>query len=236
MKRFSLALLLILASAQLWAAEPTPAPPKVEVKATYTVHEPIVATVTGLASLYLWDDTTGFEVIELDGGKTLHVWAKPGKYRLRCRLLVVDWDKKAFTSTRVSADFIVTPLVPEPDPVPPVPPVPPPPPPNQKWQVAFFYERTDSAKLTPGQQEILAGLTFREELKAKGHKIVCFYDKDIRGTNATIPTHLQSWFDAIKNDSLPRVAFAPIEGGPIRDFPLPADKTALDRLLEKGGE
>jgi hypothetical protein len=225
MKRFLFTLVLMLAGAPLWAAEPTPAPAKIDVKPTYAVHEPIVATLTGGTGICLWNDPEGFDVIEERNGTILYIWAPPGTHKLKCVLLdITSLAPLVYTKTTVRAEFTVGTVDP------------PKPPLNQKWQIAFFYERTLLDDFPAAQREILAGLDFRKELLAKGHKIVCFYDKDIRGPNATIPANLKPWFDAIENDPLPRVAFAPIEGGPIKDFALPADKASLGKLLEKGGE
>jgi hypothetical protein len=47
----------------------------------------------------------------------------------------------------------------------------------------------------------------------------------------TVPANLKPYWDAIQGDPLPRVAIAPLGGGAVRDFPMPADSVALYKLL-----
>lgn len=221
MKRFVLAALLLVVTTILRAAEPTPAPPKIDVKATYAVHEPIVATVQGGASLYLWDDTTGFEAIELDGGKTLHIWAKPGQYRLRCRLLVVDWEKKSFASTRVSAAFVVQGLLPEPDPVPPNPPVPPPLP----IKIAALYVIYETKDATPAVADMKDDKAWKDTLDAAK---IPWRVMDDEAADKVFPNATK----LARDKGLPAIVLI----SPSRDstvIPLPKDKTAMRVLVNQ---
>jgi len=126
---------------------------------------------------------------------------------------------------------------PPPDPIPPDPiPPPPPPPPDTKWQVMFYVESGDLDNLPAGQRDMLASLVFRQGLKAKGHALVGVFDRQMVGPDGKIPERFQAWYRAIEGDPLPRVGIAPLSGGDVLDFPLPANEAALWKLLETGGK
>lgn len=173
---------------------------------------------------------------------------QPGEYRV-----VVDWNYQANQFVEhvvvVDGDSPNPPLPPvppdPPDPVdPPAPPDPPAPNPAAKWQVMFFLESTDVDDLPAGQIELLSSLTFRQSLDAAGHRFMGRYDRDsVMETRSVcngvtcrpylaVKSDLAPWWGAVKGDPLPRIAIAPIDGGDIRDFPMPADESALYKLLE----
>jgi hypothetical protein len=105
--------------------------------------------------------------------------------------------------------------------------------PDQKYQIGFFFESKNKTKLSSDQKTILNSLLIRQELTKRGHSILGFFDKDIRSPGG-IPPKLEPWWEAIKGDPLPRIAIAPVDGGEIDDFPLPANPPALWEML--GGE
>jgi hypothetical protein len=137
-------------------------------------------------------------------------------------------------------------------PLPPDPPTPDPPVPNptEKWQVMFFVESTDVDDLPDGQIELISSLSFRQSLEAAGHRFMgrydrnsvmeskanCTYDrygrKICQPPTMVVKSDLAPWWEAVKGDELPRMAIAPIDGGKVRDFPLPANSAELYSLLE----
>ena len=128
---------------------------------------------------------------------------------------------------------------PDPDPEPD-----PKPGPGQKWQVMLFHESDDLDDLPMAQRELIAGRAFREELESKGHRFMGGFDPDTlvtvkRVCNGkgcvevpSVAPGMQAWWDAVKGDPLPRLAIAPIDGGAILDYPLPAGRAELYQLLE----
>ena len=119
-------------------------------------------------------------------------------------------------------------------PDPPDPPPPPPPPPGQKWQVVIVFERTQLPNLPRGQQVIIGSLTFRERLAKAGHRLVAVVDQHTAGAGGKRPAELAAYLAACEGDPVPRICLAPIGGGKVLDFPLPADEEAVLALLEKG--
>jgi len=109
------------------------------------------------------------------------------------------------------------------------PPPPPPPPPDEKKQYVFFVETADLDNLPKAQRDMLASLTLRDELAAKGHKFLGQWDDDTQPT-----ANQQAWYDAIQGDPMPRIAVAPVNGGSIVDYPLPANAAELRKLLGGG--
>lgn len=122
----------------------------------------------------------------------------------------------------------------------PVDPPDPPNPVNQKYSVCFFMESNelDDGVLTDDQMEMLVGLKFRKDLKAKGHNFVGSFDSNSceSGKCKIVSKTLKPWFDnfASQKVKMPCVAIAPIEGGPIKFYPLPKTMAELDNLI--GGE
>jgi len=187
-------------------------------------------------------DVEGTIVFSADGATMrpqVHFPAgQPGEYRV-----IVDWNYQTnqFVEHMVVVEGNVNPPLP---PNPPNPPDPPPPNPTAKWQVMFFLESTDADDLSAGQIELVSSLTFRQSLDASGHRFMGRYDRNsVMETRSTcngvtcrpylaVKSDLAPWWGAVKGDSLPRLAIAPIDGGDIRDFPMPADEAAFYKLLE----
>ena len=122
------------------------------------------------------------------------------------------------------------------DPVDPPDPIDPPLPPGKKWQVAVVYEKEDAIKLPAAQRLIISGLKFRDKLKAAGHKLVPggIIDQHIVDADGSVPADLKPYLDAAKGKVMPRLCIAPISGGDVLDFPLPATEADVLELLEKG--
>jgi hypothetical protein len=110
---------------------------------------------------------------------------------------------------------------------------PPPPPPSDKLQIAFFVESANLDNLPIRQRLMLASLTLRQEIEAAGHKLLGVWDDDITGPNG-VPERYRKWYEAIQGDPLPRIAYAPLEGGQIIDEPLPANTDELWELIGRG--
>jgi hypothetical protein len=157
--------------------------------------------------------------------------------------IVVDWN----TGQNQLAEILV--MVGG-DPNPPNPPDPPDPPdppnPTSKWQVVFFHASGTLDNLPRAQIDMLSGLVFRDEVTAKGDRFVGSFNVDsvaktVRTCDGTkcwttyaMPAELVPFFNAVKGDPMPRVAIAPINGGAVRDFPLPENAAAFWTLL--GGQ
>jgi hypothetical protein len=151
--------------------------------------------------------------------------------------IVVDWNhgQDQLVDAIVQVGKGPDPPDPDPDPDPPLPPV-------SKWQVMFFHEADQLDNLPTAQVDILSGRVFREALEAKGHSFEGCYDVSaVAKTGRTCgpmgcvtPTapDFAPWWAAVKGDPMPRIAIAPLSGGDVRDFPLPADAAAVFKLLE----
>jgi len=101
-------------------------------------------------------------------------------------------------------------------------------PPPGKKEVVIIYRSSDLPKLPSEQRAMITSLTFREALSSRGHKFLVGLDDD----SGVRDGKWAEWFEAVKGDPLPRVAFRPIGGGPIVDVDLPETKEELFKLLE----
>lgn len=109
----------------------------------------------------------------------------------------------------------------------------PPPPPGDKYQIVIVYESNERENLPSGQQVILSSLTFREELKKAGHKLVegGIVDQHIKDAGGKVHATLAPFFNACKGKKLPRLCLAPLKGGTIVTYPLPADEVGVFKIL-----
>jgi len=142
----------------------------------------------------------------------------------------------------------------DPGPDPPLPPDPPDPPgPDTKFQVAIFHQSDRLDNMSRERIALVSGRKFRDELTSRGHSFVGGFDADALtaytkqectardcppAPSRPLPSNLglsPAWWQAIKGHSLPVVAIAPKEGGPIMVFPLPEDTEAMWALLENKG-
>lgn len=124
-------------------------------------------------------------------------------------------------------------------------PTPPPPPADQKWMVVFFIESKDVVKLPAAQHTLVNSLLVRQRLNAAGHNFIGCFDKDrdpqmrkdcySDGSCVTyrLSDQWTPWWDAVLGDQFPRIAIAPLKGGHVQDFPLPADEAAMHKLLKE---
>lgn len=179
---------------------------------------------------------TGFLPVQpvlLDGGKTVLWEGDPGDYAV---IYLPPGDAQPVVQ-RVTLGG-VKPPDPQPDPEP----DPQPPPQPVKWQVAIFVESADLDTMPLRQLEITSSLVFRKTLESSGHKLLGVWDKDRPTTTVCeggvcrqVPVggkHDAFWA-AVSGDPLPRVAIAPIGGGAVQDFPLPATAAELLQLLQE---
>jgi hypothetical protein len=157
-------------------------------------------------------------------GKTLTFIAPPGVYTVRAVLANFTAKKLSQAKRKVT---IGTPG-PQPDPTPG--PTPDPiPTPGLTYQWLVFIESENLDNLPAGQQAIVASLTFRQRMAAKGHVFLG------RMEPANAPPAYASLVAAIGKLLLPVVCLAPTSGGPVKAFPLPANEAAQEALLTKGG-
>jgi hypothetical protein len=146
----------------------------------------------------------------------------PGKYVVS---LVVYSGSGEFATSSASTTIL------EGDgPEPPVPPVPPPPP-TTKWQVAFFYDNDGLDDMTAEQLSMVSGRLFRRTLEEAGNQFIGSLERDSFKPSGKTTSSLAPWFDAIKGATMPQLAIAPVGGGTIQTFPLPADEDALYAIL-----
>jgi hypothetical protein len=102
------------------------------------------------------------------------------------------------------------------------------PPPDTKWQVMIVTETSQLDNLPKGQQALISGLVFRDALKAKGHKWLPSPDQDAL---KVAPERWKPWIEAAEGKPRPTLLLAPVTGGDIRAFPLPADEAAMWKML-----
>lgn len=150
---------------------------------------------------------------------------REGKFQVQAIVVSVDWQTRQISLTPLTYSITVG-SNPDPGPDPG-----PDPQPGQRWQIMLFHESGDLDSLPRGQVELLSSLKLRQELEAAGHYVAGVFDDDTSGTSG-IPAALQPWFEAVKNDPMPRIALAPLAGGVVRDYPLPADRAGLMKFLE----
>lgn len=146
---------------------------------------------------------------------------KLGKFTVNA--IVVDWTARTLTPLTYSIVVGTEPNPPDP---------PDPPNPDRKWQVMIVHESNDLDNLPRGQVELLSSLSLREELKAAGYVLLGVYDDD-SCASGQCSVALRPWFAAVAGETMPRVAIAPVGGGNVKDFPLPADKAGLLKLLQE---
>ena len=82
------------------------------------IYQPIVATSSEDAALYIWFYDDGVNAIEVDNGKTAHLWARPGSYKIYLTTVSVDFDKKQVTYSKHASVFTVVGEGPDPQPLP----------------------------------------------------------------------------------------------------------------------
>lgn len=160
---------------------------------------------------------------EMTGGPQLTIRAKAEQQQW----LVIQG--KVLVAAVVEGQLVVQECTWFPGPQPEPQPEPKPEPKPMKWQVAVVVETDRLDNLPASQQSLLASLLLREELTQQGHRLVGIFDPD---ASSTATDNIKPWFLAAQGKELPVLLLSPMEGGPIRVYPLPKDKTTLWQLLE----
>jgi hypothetical protein len=115
------------------------------------------------------------------------------------------------------------------------------------WNIVIFVESDDYDDLPAAQRILTGSLPFRARVKAAGHGFLGVYDIDAlvdrrlrcipgggcRWEAVSIPDEWKPWFDAVRGDPTPRLAISDkAGGGPVLDYPLPANEQDFFLLLE----
>ena len=108
-------------------------------------------------------------------------------------------------------------------------PKPDPPKPAGPKKIVFFVAADNLDSMPYAQRYLVTSLVARKNLAARGHSFLLIDDDQMQNP----PTEYAPWVEAVKDDPLPRVAFADADGGPITDFAMPVD---YKHLLELIGE
>jgi hypothetical protein len=157
------------------------------------------------------------------GGLTCTWTAPPGTYRVEVACLVIDWDARTWSQTEASTEVVIAASDPPQPPSPIDPPAP-----GGKWQLLLLQRSSQLDNLSDGQQTILAGRKFREQLAQAGHRLLGVYDP---AAAPDAPAEFAPWFAAGKSAELPAVLYSPLGGGAIRVARLPADGPSLLEFL-----
>lgn len=226
MKRFVL-LIWLLAAAPALGADPTIVGPVGPVPLKSVSWVSLEGLAAGCTATFFPSEQLTVGPPHLQPGHGIFWSDKVGKFSISA--VVVDWEARTLTPLTYT---ITVGTSPDPDPGPDPDPDPEPDPqPGRRWQIMFFQESGDLDDLPRGQVELLSSLSLREELAAAGHYVLGVSDKDACSTG-TCPVKLRPFWSAVTGDPMPRVALAPIGGGSVKDYPLPADKAGLFKLLE----
>jgi hypothetical protein len=93
----------------------------------------------------------------------------------------------------------------------------------------LLYDQDQLDNLLPDQRSLLTSLVYRQKLVAAGHRVLgVFAAQSINPANVS---RFKAFFDAVKDDPLPRIAIAKLDGGKVADFALPANIVDLEKLL-----
>lgn len=211
----------------------------------YTVVEAkIVSSIPeGAAFNGGWEASEGVSWLP-NGSGGIHLTAKPGAHRVDYVGFWVHVEEVTFLdgsdppreitiqsylgsgAIKETASFTVlggTDPVPQPQP----------PAPGGKKSIVFFLDLASREQLPVAQRWLVTSLSARKKLEALGHEYLQIIDDDqLDNASAT----WKPWIDAVRGDPLPRVAFAPIDGGPIVDYPMPPDYNRLLQLLGEPNE
>lgn len=100
--------------------------------------------------------------------------------------------------------------------------------------MAIIFERDRLDNLPWSQRTIIGSLMFQQRLKAAGHHLVGIVDQHVEGADGKKPEKLTAYLAACEGDPIPRICLAPMQGGPVKDFPLPKTEEEVFALLRKG--
>jgi hypothetical protein len=216
--------LLLLCSPAIAGDVAIDGPDKIEAGARPVKYAITGATVQDLVkggAKLVWyprDNISVWEAATWTGEPYMLVSAgKPGKYLLAVTFAADG--KLVYTEQEI--------VVGGDDPNPPLPP----PPPGGKKQVALVIKSAELDNLPQSQQAIVASLKLRQSLEAKGHRFLGILEAN---QAASAPPELAPFYKAADGDALPRIAVAPLEGGTITDYPLPATEADLWKLVDGG--
>lgn len=188
----------------------------------------IDVTVTGKWEAAIWEVQPFANVDQrtASNGMAFCFVAPPGAYKVRC--VLVDFSKKKLAQETL--EVVISGTDPPKPPDPPNPPNPPGPEPGAK-QLMLFYQRDKLDNYPAGQQALLGSLKLQDSLKSKGHLLKGRFDPGVTGPDGVVPADLAPWFQAAKGQQLPCAIVAPMNGGQMVAYPLPADEAGLDKLL-----
>jgi hypothetical protein len=229
---------LLTTAAIFWAIV---AVAQIQVPAESEPYQPIVAKVVapmpeGSQFSGGWTVDAATKYIPAKDGE-IHIWAAPGEHKLK---FIGYWVQTKTVSFKDGDGNIVeiesylgsgfineeagfkvlgdTPPGPDPD----LPPV-------GKSQLVIFLVADQIDKLPNPQRELATSLKVRKDLRDLGHNFVqVIDDSEIKDG---VPAKWTPWIKAVMGKALPQVALAPIGGGPIVTYPLPADYAGLLKLL-----
>lgn len=214
---------------------------KVKGDRSYRPYEKIVLVADDVekGSQILWDVDGDVQTEEKDN--VLHVWAKPGTYRVT--MTAINFDSKKVTRAKytftVQPDVAPTPPTPPDPPKPPAPPPSPAPIPAEGFRVLIVYETGQT--LPKDQAVILNSGAVRDYLRAKcvkdpdaeqDGKAYRIWDKDTDLANVN-----KTWADAMKRErkSVPWIIVSNHPKGGY-EGPLPESVEKTLELLKKYGE
>jgi hypothetical protein len=245
-------MLRTILAAALWLLAPllygqitvTPTDSEVGQKIVATVQSniPDGATFSGGWSFACDSGACLVEYEPLKDDNTIGIWArKSGDYKIKFsgfwialeEVTFTDGSGKEITITAYKghgfiseeAEFKVTGgAAPEP-PDPPEPPQP-----GGPFKIVMFYDASQLDNLPAGQRSLLTSLKLRQQLKEQGHDLLEILESS--AVNDGVSVKYKAFIDTVKGDPLPRIAFCPIEGGFVLDFPLPTSYEDLLRLLK----
>ena len=107
---------------------------------------------------------------------------------------------------------------------------PPPPPPGGPYQVVMVYDEQQLDNLPVAQRDLLTSMVAQGKIAQAGHVIQgVFAAQSIQNQSGK----LAPFFKEVLGKQMPRLAVAPISGGAVREYPLPASLAELEALLSK---
>jgi len=156
----------------------------------------------------------------LDGGKVIAFEGDQGVYGV---LFFPPGDGQPLVQRVVLGGAAPDPTPPEPDP----------PPPGGKKQVVLWVTEQQLDNLPQGQRDILNSLVFRQWLTSGGH--VLLEVADPANFSGSSPGRWGPWLASVAGQSLPAISLAPVGGGPVKTYPLPASVEAAKTLIGGSG-
>lgn len=155
------------------------------------------------------------------------IWAEDGQHTVTAvgTWVVTDTGELGgalidFGYYEYTATFVVGPGGPGPDP----------PPPGGPYQLMFFYEGDSLDNYPQAQRNLITSLALRNRLVSQGHVVLEMVEA--KALDKPAPDRYKLFFDAVRGKTMPRLAFAPKEGGELREVPLPANEAELNELLK----